>query len=63
MKHKVKVLVPVEKRGLFGFKSKVWKKRNIQVDGKTYREIQRMKRQQPYSLEEMVFYDELFHGK
>ena len=36
MKHKVKIKVPVEKRGLLGFKKTVMETRTIEVDGKTY---------------------------
>lgn len=40
MKHKVKVLVETEKRGLFG-KRKVLEERTIEVDGKTYKKMQK----------------------
>lgn len=60
MKHKVKVLVPVEKRGLFGFKKTVMEHRTIEVDGKTYRELQKKKRNRPYSIGEMMLYDDIY---
>lgn len=37
MNHKVKVQVPVEKRGLFGIKKTIIESRTIEVDGKTYK--------------------------
>ena len=36
MKHKVKVQVPVAKRGLFGIKKTIMETRTIEVDSKTY---------------------------
>ena len=43
MKHRVRVQVPVVKRGFFGRKKVVYKERTIVVDGRTYR---RMKKEQ-----------------
>ena len=60
MKHKVKVQVPVEKRGLFGFKKTVMETRIIEVDDKTYKKMKKEARNRPYSVEEMMFYDEIF---
>ena len=60
MKHKVKVRVPVEKRGLFGSKKTVYEFRTIEVDDKTYRDMQKQKKNRPFSIEEMMFYDEVF---
>ena len=59
MKHKVKVLVPVEKKGLFGLKKTVMEQRTIEVDGKTYREMQKKKRNRPYTIGEMMLYDDI----
>lgn len=56
MKHKVKVQVPVEKRGLFGIKKTVMETRTIEVDGKTYKKMQQEKKNRPYSIEEMMLY-------
>ena len=39
MKHKVRVQVPVVKRGLFGRKKVVYEERTIVVDGRTYRRM------------------------
>lgn len=44
MKHKVKVQVPVEKRGLFGIKKIVMETRTIEVDDKTYKKMQQEKK-------------------
>ena len=41
MKHKIKVKVPVEKRGFLGIKKTVMETRTIEVDGKTYKEAQK----------------------
>ncbi len=41
MKHRVRVQVPVEKRGLFGRRKIVYEERTIVVDGRTYRRMQR----------------------
>lgn len=60
MKHKVKVQVPVEKRGLFGIKKTVMETRTIEVDGKTYKEMKKEWENCPYSIEEMMLYDDLF---
>lgn len=60
MKHKVKVLIPVEKKGLFGRKKTIYEKRVIEVDSKTYRELKAKSKARPYSVTEMMLYDELF---
>ena len=59
MKHKIKVQVPVEKRGLLGFKKTVLKTRTIEVDGKTYKKLQKERDSRPYSIEEMMLYDDV----
>ena len=59
MKHKVKVIVETEKRGLFG-RRKVTEERTVWVDGKTYRKMQKEKHNRAYSIEEMMFYDFIF---
>lgn len=60
MKHKVKVQVPVEKRGLLGFKKIVMETRTIEVDDKTYKKLKKEQKNRPYTVEEMMFYDEIF---
>ena len=60
MKHKVKIQVPVEKRGLFGTKKNVMETRVIEVDDATYKKMQKNKNNRPYSIEEMMLYDEVF---
>ena len=60
MKHKVKIQVPVEKRGLFGNRKTVLETRIIEVDGETYKEMKKEWKNRPYSIEEMMLYDELF---
>ncbi|ENZ13225.1 hypothetical protein HMPREF1090_02958 [[Clostridium] clostridioforme 90A8] len=60
MKHKVKVQVPVEKRGLLGLKKTVMETRTIEVDDKTYKKMKKEQKNRPYSIEEMMLYDEIF---
>lgn len=60
MKHKLKVQVSVEKRGLFEIKKTVMETSTIEVDGKTYKKMQQKKKNFPYSIEEMMLYDEIF---
>ena len=62
MKHKIKVKVPVEKRGVLGIKKTVMETRTIEVDGKTYKKLKKEWENRPYSIEEMMFYDDLFDG-
>ena len=57
MKHKIKVQVPVEKRGILGTKKTVMEKRTVKVDDKTYKRIQKERKNRPYSIEEMMLYD------
>lgn len=59
MKHKIKVKAPVEKRGLFGVKKTVIESRIIEVDGKTFGKLKKEKRSRPYSIEEMLLFDEI----
>lgn len=60
MKHKVKVKVPVEKHGFLGIKKTVMETRTIEVDDKTYKKLKKEWNNRPYSIEEMMFYDDLF---
>ena len=60
MKHKVRIQVPVERRGLLGFKKTVMVNKTIEVDSKTYKEMRNAKKRRSYSIEEMMLYDELF---
>lgn len=50
MNHKVKALVPVEKKTLFGKKKIVYEKRTIMVDSKTYKEMKRKEKARPYNV-------------
>lgn len=52
MKYKVRVRVPVERRGLFGRRKIVYEERTILVDGQTYRRMQR--EQQDAELEDFL---------
>ena len=56
MNNKVKTMVPVEKRTLFGKKT-VMQERTVTVDGKTYRKMKKAERDRPFGIEEMMFYD------
>jgi hypothetical protein len=62
MKHRIKVKVPVEKRGLFGNKKTVMETRTVEVDDKTYKKLKKEWEQRPYGIEEMMFYDDIFGG-
>lgn len=58
--HKIKVKVPVEKRGLFGIKKTVYEERVIEVDDKTYKKMKKEQRSKSYTIDEMMLYDEIF---
>lgn len=67
MKHKVTFEVVTQKKNLFGISRPVKEKRTVEVDGKTYRKIKnkvkqeiKAERNKPYTIEEMLFYDDLF---
>ena len=59
MKHKIKVEVPVEKRGFLGIRKTVMETRTIEVDGKTYKRLKKKRGDRPFSVEEMMFYDDM----
>lgn len=59
MRHKVRALVPVEKRSLFGTKT-VYEEKKVEVDGATYRKMKRAERNREYGIGEMTFYDEMW---
>lgn len=60
MKHKIKVQVPVEKRGFLGIRKTVMETRTVEVAGKTYKKLKKEWNSRPYSIEEMMLYDEIF---
>jgi hypothetical protein len=62
MKHRVRVQVPVEKRGIFGRRKTVYEERTIVVDGRTYRRIQRVQKDKKSDdfLDEMEIMDAIF---
>lgn len=62
MKHRVRVQVPVERRGLFGRKKIVYEERTIVVDGRTYRRIQSTQKDKKSDdfLDEMEIMDAIF---
>lgn len=60
MNHKIRVKVPVEKRGFLGIKKTVMETRTIEVDGKTYKRLKKEWGNRPYSIEEMMLYDDIF---
>ena len=59
MNHRVKVLVEVEKRSLFGRTKTVLEERTIVVDGKTYRLMKQEQREADDMIDEMIFEDEI----
>ena len=60
MRHKVTMLIEREKRDIFGRTRIVTEKRNVYVDGKTYRQIRAQQQDDAISLEELLFYDMIF---
>ena len=62
MKHRVRVQVPVERRGLFGRRKIVYEERTIVVDGRTYRRIQRTQKDKKSDdfMDEMEIMDAIF---
>ena len=59
-KYRIQVKVPVEKKTLFGRKT-VYEERVVEVDRETYLKWKRDREDEDegFSLEEMIFYDEL----
>lgn len=62
MKHKIKVKLPVEKQGFFGKKT-VMEMRTIEADEKTYKKMKKKWNKIPYSIEEMMFYDDIIYDE
>ena len=62
MKHRVRVQVPVERRGLFGRRKIVYEERTIVVNGRTYRCMQRAQKDKGFDdfLDEMEIMDAIF---
>lgn len=62
MKYRVRIQVPVEKRGLFGRRKIVYEERTVLVDKQTYRRIRREQEERELDafLDEMELMDEIF---
>ncbi|MGI6072930.1 MAG: hypothetical protein ACOX75_08030 [Lachnospiraceae bacterium] len=60
MKYKVKIQIPIERRGLFGIRKTVMETRIIEVDKETYKKMKQEEKNRPYSIEEMFLIDEIF---
>ena len=60
MKHKITFYTTVIRRGPLGIKRKVREKHTVEVDGKTYKKLMQQKKHRPYTIEEMMVYDDLF---
>ena len=64
MKYRITVEIPHKKKGWFGFTRTVIEKRTVEVDRKTYKKLKeqekRNSKNSPYSIEEMMLYDDLF---
>lgn len=58
MKYKIRVKVPVEKKTLFGRKT-VYEERVVETDRETYLKWKAEQEDEGFSLEEMIFYDEI----
>ena len=50
------------KRGFLDIKKTVMETRTIEVDGETYKKLKKEWENRPYSIEEMMIYDDLFDG-
>lgn len=59
MKRRIKVKVEVERQGLLG-KKKVLEDRIIEVDEATYRKMKREQKNRPFTMDELMYYDEIF---
>ena len=57
-KYKIRVMVPVEKKTLFGRKT-VYEERVVETDRETYLKWKAEQEDEGFSLEEMIFYDEI----
>ena len=62
MKHKIKVKVPVERRGFLGIRKTVMETRTVEIDGETCKKWKRERDNLSFSIEEMMLYDDLFDG-
>ena len=60
IRHKVKVRMPVNRRGFLGIKKTVMETHTVEVDDKTYKKLKRDHKNQPYTIEEMMLYDDIF---
>ncbi|WP_164131320.1 hypothetical protein [Sharpea azabuensis] len=60
IRHKVKVRMPVKRRGFLGIKKTVMETHTVEVDDKTYKKLKRDHKNQPYTIEEMMLYDDIF---
>lgn len=60
IRHKVKVKMPVKRRGFLGIKKTVMETHTVEVDDKTYKKLKRDHKNQPYTIEEMMLYDDIF---
>ncbi len=60
IRHEVKVRMPVKRRGFLGIKKTVMETHTVEVDDKTYKKLKRDHKNQPYTIEEMMLYDDIF---
>lgn len=63
MKHKITYYVEVQKRGLFGSTKTVLEERTKWMSGREYRRVKKEQRNQPYTVEEMMFYDDIIYDE
>ncbi|WP_277661459.1 hypothetical protein [Sharpea azabuensis] len=52
--------MPVKKRGFLRIKKTVMETHTVEVDDKTYKKLKRDHKSQPYIIEEMMLYDDIF---
>ena len=62
MKCKGKDQVPAEKQGLLGFRKTFTETRNAEVDSKRVKKMKNKRNTNPYSVEEMLFYDDMIRA-
>ncbi len=60
LKHKIRIKAPVERRRPFVGRKTAMEARTVWVDGKACTKTQKEQGNKPYSLEELIFYDEVF---
>ena len=61
MKRKARIQVEAEKRALLGVKRKAIETRTVEANSKTRHKMKRDQNMRPFSVEEMMLFDDLFY--